>query len=240
VVDGIGHPHREPRLHFRVAAEEQHGEAALRDRWPHDAFGDALRHDCHETLDALRVVDGDRRAARARRLLRERADAFAGRGDRAHHVDGKCLREASGVDGQAARVRLVAHVQREHHRHAGLGERERDREAAAQMLRIGHLDQRGQVLVQQRAHRRALVVGARREGERAGGVEDRRALVEARRRARDLDGGARVVRDRDVRAGQPVEHHRLADVRCADERIRATGTGGRVDAARDAAALHGD
>jgi len=67
----------------------------------------------------------------------------------------------------------------------------------------------------------------RREGNHAGGVHHGHAVQTAQRSLGDLDGGARVVRDDHVFAGQAVKQHRLADVGIAHQSDVGSGGGER-------------
>ena len=213
----------QPVLDLRVAREEQDREPACRERQPVEARGDALRGTGDRRLDSRRIGRVEPGDARRRHRLGQASHAFPQCRDRRHDVDAERLRKRRQVEPHPACRRFVAHVEREHQRQPGLRERQRDRQAAPQVLGVGDLHQRPRVLAEQRAHRGALVGAARRKRQHAGGVEQRRPALETQRRARDLDRRAGVVGDIGVGAGEPMEDHRLADVRRPDEDVGRAG-----------------
>jgi hypothetical protein len=129
-------------------------------------------------------------------------------------------REPRHVDVDAARPRLVDHVEHQDHRQPELGELRGQHQRAAQVARVGDLDdQLGAALLQQIA--RDLLVLAERPFERVhpgvSTMSQTSAPTVARPRviATVVPG---IVRDRDVAAGQPAEDDALADVGIADQR----------------------
>jgi hypothetical protein len=86
---------------------------------------------------------------------------------------------SAGMSTVTPRAGFVVHVQRQHHRHAELGQQRGEVERAAQVLGVADLDQAVRMFIEQRAHGGALVVAARGQGEHARGVEQRGLTVEA-------------------------------------------------------------
>ncbi len=207
----------QPGGDFGIAAEIEDRQPARRQVRVRGKASDGLA-DAGDVGLAVGVVVQERvRPAGLTEAAGQFADAFAAGGDGGHDRDAEFLGKRRNVDGDPARRGLVVHVERQHHRHAEFGEQRGQGQRAAQVLGVADLDEAARLLVEQRAHGGAFVVAARGQGEYARRVEQHRLAVEAGAGARDFDGGAGVVGNVDVGAGQTVKEDRLADVGMANE-----------------------
>ncbi len=236
----------DPGAH-RLVARGEHDRDAAAARPERGAGGGKERRDALERDLQCGIVGGReaRHPSVFEHLEQGAKPGLAGRHHR-HHRHPEKLGEPSGVDRHAARARLVHHVEDEDHRHAELGELQRDEQRAAQVLRIRHLHHRRPAMGEEDVARDPLVVGDRDQGIDAGSVDDfeagragpvlRRQIDEALELAHDrarrppprhLDRGARVIGHGHVAAGEMAEEDALPDVRIADEkqRLEATAAG---------------
>ena len=216
----------QPGGDFGIAAEIEDGQPARRQVRVRSEPADSLVDAGDVGLAVGVVVQQRARPAGLAEAAGQLADAFAAGGDGGQHRDAEFLGKRRNVDGDTARRGFVVHVERQHHRHAEFGEQRGQGQRAAQVLGVADLDETARLLVEQGAHRRPFVVAARGQSKDARRVEQHRLAVEAGARARDLDGGAGVVGNIDVGAGQPVKEHRLADIGVADEEDGGVGGGG--------------
>ncbi len=138
--------------------------------------------------------------------------------------DAQDLRQALGVDPDAAGLGLVGHVQAHRQGEPRLRQLQGEQERPAEVLGVGHQQDRGPTLLEQDVPGHPLVVGDRHHAVDARGVEDASCpAVHVHRAPGDLDRGSRVVGDRHVASGQRGEERGLPDVGVAheDDRTRA-------------------
>ncbi len=126
------------------------------------------------------------------------------------------------VHRHAATRRLVTHVQAQRQRQFHLGQLDGEQQDAAQVLGIPDLQHAAITAVQQNVAGDLLVLGGgnQRVGSRCvHGIAAAPAPHGAggEPAAADLHGGAGIVGDRDVGAGEPAEEDALADVGIAHQ-----------------------
>ena len=173
-------------------------------------------------LDGLVVAGPELRDAGLGDPLEQERQAGPLHRHRGDDVDPQRGGEPVGVDAEAARGGLVGHVEREREGDAGLGELAGEEQPPPEVLGVADLKADVLRLAEQDVPRHLLVL---RHGEQVVGarrVEHVPALAADLGRAPgDLDGGAGVVRDGDVLAGQRAEEDALAHVGIAHQHERA-------------------
>ena len=166
--------------------------------------------------------------------LPQAVESLAGGADRRHDRYAEPIAQPARVDRHAGRLRLVDHVQRDHHRHAGLDDLQDQIETALYRPRVdddhhrvGHLPATAEHLVDGDLLVRrvgAEAVGAGQIHQLDAGPAGQRNLPR-----RPGHGNARIVAHLGARAGQGVEDGGLARVGVAgDEHPRDPRPRGRI------------
>ena len=215
-----GRPGGQPGLERVVAGQHHEAEGA-----PGEARRGQERLEVGERrLDGRVVARPELGDARLRDPLEQERQAGALHRHGGDHVDPQRGGEPVGVDADPAGGGLVGHVERQREGDAGLGELAGEQEPAPEVLGVAHLKADVLRLAEQDVAGHLLVLGHGEQVVGARGVEHVPAqAADLGRAPRDLHGGARVVRDGDVLAGERAEEDALADVGVAHQHQRARG-----------------
>ena len=169
-------------------------------------------------LDRRRVADRDLAGAHLVEHSHKRRKTVLARGDRGDDRHAQPFAQLQRVDLDAARLRLVHHVDGQHEGDAALGQFHGDEQAAAQVLGVGHLHHGGGLAIQQDVARHAFVVGEGCQAVESRRVDDRAPLCTAGQPAlRHLDRRSGIVGDRGIAPGQRAEERGFAHVGVADQ-----------------------
>ncbi len=138
---------------------------------------------------------------------------------RLDHGNAEFGRKPCRVDIDAVAPRLVHHIEHENHRQAESGDLRGEHQRPAQVARVGHLDDDvGLAAGEETASDLFVLAQLPLEGVDPGAVDDVADLgADEGATGGQADGGAGVVRNRGVAAGQTAEDDALADIRVADE-----------------------